>query len=127
MRSCVAVLSAAVLAAGCGGGGDPVGIEEAKRCLVEHEDEFRVMGPLDGERGDEDAPDRTLMVGGAQASAYLAYYDDAKRAESLTRELEEAAKAYDGRVDRHGRLTIIWTNGADSSQASKIEACALES
>lgn len=127
MRSRVAALTAAVLAAGCGGGGDPVGIEDAKRCLVAHEEEFTVKGPLNRERGDDDAPDRTLMVYGAEVGAYLAYYDDEERAEGLTAELKESAKSYDGRIDRHGRLTIIWTRGGDSREASAIEACALRS
>lgn len=124
MRAAGASLLIVVALAGCGGdSGEPVGAEDARRCLSE--ERLSVQGPLKREAGDSDAPDRTLVVSGRGTLVYLGWYDDEARAERSATEQREHAKRFDGTVERHGGMTIIWVRGRDGDAASRIKRCAL--
>ena len=127
----LAALMGCALAA-CGGepAGDepatPVAAEEAHRCLADVRGELDVQGPLRRRVDDTDAPDRTFVVSGRHASAYLGYYDDEARAQRSAPEQIEHARQFDGDVDRYGELTIIWVRGKATDEGSDIESCALD-
>lgn len=125
MRAAGAGLLIVAALAGCGGGsGEPVAAEDARRCLSEGGG-LKVQGPLKREADDVDAPDSTLVVTGRETFVYLGWYDDEARGRRSAAEQREHAKDFDGSVERHGRLTIIWVRGRDSDEASRIERCAL--
>lgn len=131
MRPSGVVLLLALAVAACGGKAPardqqrPVSAEDARRCLVDGGRSFEVQGPLRREPRDTDAPDQTLVVAGRHASAYLGFYDDKRRAERSAREQVAHARQFDGVVDRHGNLTIVWVRGRETDEAAEIERCAL--
>ena len=134
MRTPGASLLIALTLAACGGGDgdgersdgrDPAAVEDVRRCLAGGEPRFDVQGPLTRAAGDDDAPDRTLVVAGGGASAYLGWYDDEARAERSASEQREHAKQFSGAVERRGPLTIIWLRGRESDGAARIKECAL--
>lgn len=126
MRAAGASLLVVLMLAGCGGGsGKPVGAEDARRCLSEDGGRWQVQGPLKREAGDVDAPDRTLIVSGRGTLVYLGWYDDEARAERSAVDQREQAKQFDGSVERHGGMTMIWVRGRDGDAAARIKQCAL--
>jgi len=87
-------------------------------------DGFEVLG---GPRAkdDENAPDTELIVGGKEASAFVAYYEDEARAQRYHSEIEKNATRFDGTVERHDALTIVWVRGEDTQEAARIDGCIL--
>ena len=118
-------LVAAVVSLSCGGGQDPVSAEETRTCL--RDEKFDVQGPVLRQPNDSDAPDQTLVVSsrGRGTGAYLGWYDDEGRADRYAPEITEDAEKFKGRVDRHGRLTIIWLRGKDTDEAGQVRDCVL--
>ena len=130
MRRAATILAA--LTIGCGGGGDdnddadggtPVPTAEAKKCL--QSENFRVLG---GRRKPDDlnAPDEELVASGNSAWAFLAFYKDPARAEKYAPQIADRTKDFDGSIERHGTLTIVWVRGRDGDGGKAIRDCALD-
>ena len=120
MRAAAATLALVGLLAGCGGGERAISPDQARACLAEQH--FRVMGGVRA-AGDANAPDTELVVGGPEMSLFLAYYDEEARAERYAPQLERNAQRFHGRVERHGKLTIVWVHGVDSAESERVRRC----
>jgi hypothetical protein len=83
-----------------------------------------------GERSpdDRDAPDEELIandVRGGSVMVFVAYYDDEDRAERLEPSLRRNARPFDGLVERHGALTLLWVRGERSRIGERVRDCVL--
>ena len=81
---------------------------------------------LGGPRAPDDtnAPDTELIVGTPQAGAFLAFYNELRRAERYAPGIAKRTRRFGGAVERHGKLTILWVRGKDSHDAKRIRSCA---
>jgi hypothetical protein len=118
-------VAACVVAAGCGGGDDRPSREDARRCLSQAG--LHVTG---GARSpdDRDAPDEELIANDVRAGSvmvFVAYYDDEERAERLEPSLRRNARRFDGFVERHGTLTLLWVRGERSRMGERLRDCIL--
>jgi hypothetical protein len=123
--SLLILVAALVVAAGCGGGDDRPSREEARRCLSQAG--LHVVGG-EPEPGDTDAPDAELIandVRGGRGMVFIAYYDDEGRAERLEPSLRRNARRFDGFVERHGTLTLLWVRGERSQTGERVRDCVL--
>jgi hypothetical protein len=114
----------------CGGGGGHHATASAtgkrspayvRQCL--REASLRVIGGP-APPGDTNAPATELIVGGAQSGAFLAFYESPKRAAKYAPDIRANVKHLNATVERYGKLTIVWTRGADSDEARTIRGCA---
>jgi len=128
MRRAALAMAAMVALAGCGGGkdgGKPVSAKAAQACLKQKQ-----IPVVRGLRApdDADAPDVELIVGGKVASAFLGYYDDETRADTNAPEIRKTVTSSSAiTMERHGKLTIVWTRGRDSREAGTVKDCVLGS
>jgi hypothetical protein len=123
--SLLILMAAWVVAAGCGGGDDRPSREDARRCLSQAR--FHVVGG-EPSRDDRDAPDAELIandVRGGRVMVFIAYYDDEDRAERLEPSLRRNARRFDGSVERHGSLTLLWVRGERSQMGERVRDCVL--
>jgi hypothetical protein len=65
---------------------------------------------------------RRSPLSGRQSSAFLAFYDNDARALRYEPALQRLAIA-PGAVERHGRITIFWLRGRETSEGERIKAC----
>jgi hypothetical protein len=119
-----AFLIAGLAVAGCGGDDRP-SREDARRCLEQAG--LHVVGG-EASKDDTDAPDAELIandVRGGRVMVFVAYYDDEGRAERLATRLRRNARRFDGVVERHGTITLLWVGGARSSIGDRARDCVL--
>jgi hypothetical protein len=117
-------LALAVVLGGCGGGGSthPPSPADARACLTKHD--FRVTnGGRAG--GDANTPETELIVIGAQASAFLAFYADTASADRYVAQISRRAKRVHVTLERHGPLTILWIRGRGTDAARQLRACSV--
>jgi hypothetical protein len=58
---------------------------------------------------DRNAPDTELIASNnGRPSAFIAFYDDLARAERYEPAIRKNARRFNGRVERRGRVTVIW-------------------
>jgi hypothetical protein len=122
--SLLILMAAWLVAAGCGGDDRP-SREDARRCLSQAG--LHVVGG-EPSRGDTDAPDAELIandVRGGRVMVFIAYYDDEGRAERLEPSLRRNARRFDGFVERHGTVTLLWVRGELSPIAGRVRDCVL--
>jgi hypothetical protein len=124
-RAAILALTGAIAAAGCGGGDDRPSREEARRCL-----EGLDLHVTVGERSpdDRDAPDAELIAGDVlrgRVTVFAGYYDDEDRAERYEPALRRNARSFDGTVERHGTLTLLWVRGNETRFAERVRDCVL--
>jgi hypothetical protein len=77
---------------------------------------------------DRDAPDEELIANDVlkgRVMVLAAYYDDEDRAERYEPALRRNARSFDGAVERHGTLTLLWVRGAESRFAERVRDCLL--
>jgi hypothetical protein len=121
----------ALAIAGCGGGGTDDSVQahatgtrspgNVRQCL--NAASLKVTGGP-APAGDTNAPATELVVGGAESSAFLAFYENAARARRYAPDIRANAKRLHATVERHGKLTILWIRGAASGEAQIIRRCA---
>jgi hypothetical protein len=124
-RAAILALTGAVAGAGCGGGGDRPSREEARRCLEGLDLHVTVVEPAPDDR---DAPDAELIANDVlrgRVMVLAAYYDDEDRAERYEPALRRNARSFDGAVERHGTLTLLWVRGDESRFAERVRDCLL--
>ena len=124
-QAAILAMTGALATAGCGGGDNRPSREEARRCLEGLD--LHVTG---GERSpdDRDAPDEELIANDVlkgRVMVLAAYYDDEDRAERYEPALRRNARSFDGAVERHGTLTLLWVRGAESRFAERVRDCLL--
>ncbi|MEA2424156.1 MAG: hypothetical protein QOH13_566 [Thermoleophilaceae bacterium] len=121
---------AALALTACGGGGGHHATAQAtgkkspayvRQCL--RAAKLRVIGGP-APPGDTNAPATELIVGGGQSSAFLAFYENPKRAAKYAPDIRANAKHLNATVERYGKLTIVWVRGAGSDEAQTIRGCA---
>lgn len=124
-RAAVLALAGALAAAGCGGGDDRPSREEARRCLEGLD--LHVTG-VEPSPEDRDAPDAELIANDVlkgRVMVLAAYYDDEDRAERYEPAVRRNARSFDGAVERHGTLTLLWVRGDESPLAERTRDCLL--
>jgi hypothetical protein len=124
-QAAILALTGAVAAAGCGGGDDRPSREEARRCLEGLDLHVTLIEPLPGDR---DAPDAQLIANDVlkgRVMVMAGYYDDEDRAERYEPSLRRNARSFDGAVERHGTLTLLWVRGDDSPFGERARDCLL--
>jgi hypothetical protein len=124
-QAAIVAMTGALATAGCGGGDNRPSREEARRCLEGLD--LHVTG---GERSpdDRDAPDEELIANDVlkgRVMLFAGYYDDEDRAERYEPALRRNARSFDGAVERHGTLTLLWVRGAESRFAERVRDCLL--
>jgi hypothetical protein len=115
-------LTASLAVAGCGGGDRP-SREEARRCL-ERLDLHAT--PQERSPNDDDGPHATLFVNDILRGRVMLeaqYWDDEDSAERAASALRRNARTYDGSVERHGTLTVLWLGAHDSRFAERARNC----
>jgi hypothetical protein len=120
-----ALLIAGLAVAACGGGDDRPSREDARRCLEEAG--LHVVGG-EASKDDTDAPDAELIandVRGGRVMVFIAYYDDEGRAERLAPSLRRNARRFNGLVERHGTLTLLWVDGERRPMGDRVRDCVL--
>jgi hypothetical protein len=125
LRRAVILALTALAAAGCGGGGDRPSREEARRCLEGLDLHVTVVEPLPDDR---DAPDAELIANDVlkgRVMLFAGYYDDEDRAERYEPALRRNARRFDGAVERHGALTLLWVRGDERRLAERVRGCLL--
>ena len=110
----VGLLSIAVTA--CGGDDGPTSIAAVERCL-EQEGLRTLGGAHTPDPDDTDAPDRGELI---TKGAFIAFYSTAKRADELADGVRENSGGINGRVERHGDVTVVYLPGADRDA---VERC----
>ena len=78
--------------------------------------------------GDRDAPDAELIandVRRGRVMVFVAYYDDEGRAERLAPKLRRNARRFDGVVERHGTITLLWVDGSRGRMGDRVRDCVL--
>jgi hypothetical protein len=89
-----------------------------------------ILALIGGERSpdDRDAPDKELIANDVLKGRLMvsaAYYDDEDRAERYEPALRRNARSFDGSVERHGALTLLWVRGDESRLAERVRDCLL--
>jgi len=56
---------------------------------------------------------------------FAGYYDDEDRAEGYEPALRRNARSFEGVVERHGALTLLWVRGDDSPFGERARDCLL--
>jgi hypothetical protein len=121
----ILVLTGALAAGGCGGDDDRPSREEARRCLEGVDLHVTVVEPAPVDR---DAPDAELIANDVlrgRVMLFAGYYDDEDRAERYEPAVRRNARSFDGAVERHGMLTLLWVRGHESRFAERARACLL--
>jgi hypothetical protein len=118
-------LAVSLATAGCGGEDELPSREEARRCLEDLG--LHVTG---GERqpDDTDAPDAELIangIRGGRVMVFAGYYDEEDRAERFESAVRRSARRFDGFVERHGSLTLLWVRGREGRIGERARACLL--
>jgi hypothetical protein len=124
-RAALLALTGALAAAGCGGGDDRPSPEKARHCLERLN--LHVTG-AERSPDDADAPDEELIANDilrGRVMILAAYYDDEDRAERYEPALRRNARSYDGVLERHGTLTLLWVRGNESPVAERTRDCLL--
>jgi hypothetical protein len=124
-QAAVLALTGALAAAGCGGGDDRPSRVEARRCLEGLD--LHVTG-VEPSPDDRDAPDAELIANDVlkgRVMVLAAYYDDEDRAERYEPAVRRNARSFDGAVERHGTLTLLWVRGDESPLAERTRDCLL--
>lgn len=124
-RAAILALTGALTAAGCGGDDDRPTREEARRCLEGLDLHVTVVEPAPDDR---DAPDAELIANDVlkgRVMLFAGYYDDEDRAERYEPALRRNARSFDGAVERHGRLTLLWVRGEAHRLAEQVRDCLL--
>jgi hypothetical protein len=125
-RAALLALAGALAGAGCGGGGDDrPSREDARRCLEGLD--LHVTG-AERSPDDADAPDEELIANDilrGRVMVLAAYYDDEDRAERYEPALRRNARTFDGSVERHGTLTLLWVRGHEGRLAEPTRDCLL--
>ncbi len=124
-QAAILALTGALAAAGCGGGDDRPSREEARRCLEGLD--LHVTG-VEPSPDDRDAPDAELIAGDVlrgRVTVFAGYYDDEERAERYEPALRRNARSFDGAVERHGGLTLLWVRGDEGPLAERVRDCLL--
>ena len=124
-QAAILAMTGALATAGCGGGDNRPSREEARRCLEGLD--LHVTG---GERSpdDRDAPDEELIANDVlkgRVMLFAGYYDDEDRAERYEPALRRNARRFDGTVERHGTLTLLWVRGDEGRLAERARDCLL--
>jgi hypothetical protein len=125
VRHAALVAAAALLAAGCGGGDDRPSREEARTCLERLD---LHVTPQERPPNDDVGPDATLFVNDILRGRVMVeaqYYDDEAEAERDAPGLRRNARTYDGSVERHGTLTLLWIGGDEGRFAERTRDCLL--
>lgn len=123
-RTARIALAGAVVLVGCGGDNRP-SPEEARRCLERLDLHVTTVEPR---ADDADAPDVELIAGDVlrgRVTVLAAYYDDEDRAERYEPSLRRNVRSYDGVVERHGTLTLLWVRGSEGPFAERTRDCLL--
>ena len=118
-------MAVSLAVAACGGGNDRPSREEARRCLERLDLHVTGAEPLPEDR---DAPDAELIANDVlrgRVMVFAAYYDDEDRAERYEPGLCRNARGYDGFVERHGMLTLLWVRGHEGRFAERTRDCLL--
>jgi hypothetical protein len=117
-RTAILALTGAVAAVGCRGGGDRPSREDARRCLEGLDLHVTVVEPAPDDR---DAPDAELIANDVlrgRVMLFAGYYDDEDTAERYEPALRRNARSFDGAVERHGTLTLLWVRDDESGSRS---------
>ena len=56
---------------------------------------------------------------------FAGYYDDEDRAERYEAAPRRSARSFEGAVERHGTLTLLWVRGDESRLAGRARDCLL--
>ena len=124
-QAAILALTGALATTGCGGGDDRPSREEARRCLEGLDLHVTVVEPSPDDR---DAPDAELIANDVlkgRVMLFAGYYDDKDRAERYEPALRRNARSFDGTVERHGMLTLLWVRGDESRLAERARDCLL--
>lgn len=98
---------------------------EARRCLEGLD--LHVTG-VEPSPDDRDAPDAELIANDVlkgRVTVLAAYYDDEDRAERYEPALRRNTRSFNGAVERHGTLTLLWVRGDESPLAERTRDCLL--
>jgi hypothetical protein len=77
---------------------------------------------------DDDGPHATLFVNVVLRGRLMLeaqYWDDEDSAERQAPALRRNAPTYDGSVERHGSLTLLWLSGREARIAGQATDCLL--
>jgi hypothetical protein len=124
-RAALLAAAASLVVAGCGGGDDRPSHEEARRCLEGLD--LHVMG-AERQPDDRDAPDEELIandVRHGRVMVFAGYYDDEARASRLEPSIRRNARRFDGSVERHGTVTLLWVRGREGRLGERTRDCLL--
>lgn len=70
------------------------------------------------------SPDGELIVGDAVSGAFIAFYNDPRKAQRLEPDVVHNAKRFGGEVERRGAVTLLWIRRPASDLRNTVEACA---
>ena len=72
--------------------------------------------------GDTDAPDVEVTATRPGMVSFIAFYDDARRAERLEPGIRKNASRFHGHVERHGKITVVAGSPNGESKPLSSEA-----
>jgi hypothetical protein len=103
-------------------------IAKARACLASHR--FYVRGgAVPPEGHGPGGPEGELIAGGPKGelkpgAALIAFYADARIAERAEPEVLRNVRDFEGKVDRHGAVTILWLQSPTNRVRADLQACA---
>jgi hypothetical protein len=74
------------------------------------------------------APDEELIandVRHGRVMVFAGYYDDEARASRLEPSIRRNARRFDGSVERHGTVTLLWVRGREGRLGERTRDCLL--
>lgn len=123
-RGALVALTAWFAAVGCGGDDRP-SCEEARRCLEQLD---LHVTPQERPPNDDDGPHARLFVNDVLRGRVMVeaqYWDDEDSAQHHAPAQRRNARTYDGSVERHGPLTLLWLRGHEARLAERTRDCLL--